>query len=500
MTSIVEHRHRGFYPFLCWVLLLSLTAGIVFIGLLSTKMRLSGDDYCLDAILHQEGLWGMVIRSYIEISTYNGNRYSQIFFSGLAGLSPLHGNGGLVVSSLIVWVIGLTCLVRWVVRRLHLVLSTVEIFILAEAYACLVLWSTIKLDQSVLWRSAMTAYFMPMVAFTWLLMFIIWVGESKRLIGLKSAMIFLFAILGAGFSETGAAFQGGILSLVMLVILIFGKKNPAIRMYFLPVLMAILGLLTGIALMYYSPVTGMRRSSLPETIHLRALGQLLFQNIKIYLWHTFVRRTPVILVPFIFGMGLCLNFFIFRPLKNHHPWGRFTWQHWVLGIVFVSISAIFLILCVMLPATYIQGSYPPERALILAQSVLTLASLVGGTLLVLLSNSIVNISGANHAGVRTTLQVVSFVLIFSVIVSPMLLIYENIEKVQFYNRWSQLWELRHEELLEAGRKNQDEVHILQLDHIVSDVGELSPDPDYWYNNCAEMYYEIESIYADLPGW
>jgi hypothetical protein len=41
---------------------------------------------------------------------------------------------------------------------------------------------------------------------------------------------------------------------------------------------------------------------------------------------------------------------------------------------------------------------------------------------------------------------------------------------------------------------------IRVDHIISDVRKLSLDPDNWYNNCAEMYYGIKAIYADLPGW
>jgi len=98
---MMEKGSRVIDRWLVWVILVFQSAGLFFVGLLATKMRLSGDDYCLDSVLVREGLWGMVIRSYMEVSMYNGNRYSQIFFSGLAGLSPRWGNGFFVIGSLV---------------------------------------------------------------------------------------------------------------------------------------------------------------------------------------------------------------------------------------------------------------------------------------------------------------------------------------------------------------------------------------------------------------
>jgi hypothetical protein len=39
-----------------------------------------------------------------------------------------------------------------------------------------------------------------------------------------------------------------------------------------------------------------------------------------------------------------------------------------------------------------------------------------------------------------------------------------------------------------------------MDNIIPDVAELQPDPDYWYNNCAEWYYDLDRLSANLPGW
>jgi len=44
------------------------------------------------------------------------------------------------------------------------------------------------------------------------------------------------------------------------------------------------------------------------------------------------------------------------------------------------------------------------------------------------------------------------------------------------------------------------VDVILMDKIIPDVAELQPDPDYWYNNCAEWYYDLRRLSASLPGW
>ena len=371
---------------------------------------------------------------------------------------------------------------------------------IAKGYALLVLLSTPRLDQSVIWRSAMTAYFMPIVGMTWLFILIVYTLEAKSQKFWRYVLIFITALISAGFSETGAAFQGGYLGLMLLGVVILRVRNKNCKVFIFPVVIALLGVVIGVALMYFSPVTAMRRASMPELITINELINLLGLNLKVYFWHSIMRRTVFLILPFLFGLGLGWIYFVLPPNHRDQVLTNLTWRHWSLLIVLVPVVVVLLIACVMLPATYVQVSYPPERALILAQSVLTIGSMVGGVLFVLWVDSIFNFSKTRFLWVQDVLRTMGIILILSVIFSSILMIHKNADKLPFYARWSQLWDARHEELLHAGRTNQDEIHVIELDHVIVDVGELSPDPDYWYNNCAEMYYGIKAIYADLPGW
>ena len=105
-----------------------------------------------------------------------------------------------------------------------------------------------------------------------------------------------------------------------------------------------------------------------------------------------------------------------------------------------------------------------------------------------------------EAARRVSFAILGAMLIATFLFAPFLLVKATLPEIPRLLHWSALWQDRHEQLIQAGAANADEVHVVELDSIVNDIAELSPDPDYWYNNCAEMYYGIDAIYADQPGW
>ena len=69
-----------------------------------------------------------------------------------------------------------------------------------------------------------------------------------------------------------------------------------------------------------------------------------------------------------------------------------------------------------------------------------------------------------------------------------------------FQYWSIQWNQRHQEIIEAAAAGYTEVHVMELDHIIEEVGELGPDPNInWYNQCAAQYYGL-TIFADQSGW
>lgn len=494
-------NHNKHYEILLWVLLILFSSSLFSMFILASHMRLSGDDYCYNAVLEKEGFWGMQIKSYFEINMYHGNRYSLTFLSGFFGMFPVWGTSILIISSLIAWIGGIFLFLVWFSKKLNLSRRLIEALVLSEGFVCFVLWSTPLIEQSILWRSGMIPYFMPLVCGIWLLLLIVWSAETKKYSLLKLMSIFFLALFIGGFSETGAALQGGYLG-CLLILSIFKSKIFEINLkkYSLPTVVANLGTGVAIALLYYSPVTAIRSSELPDPLGFGELVSKLFWHLKIFFWESLMQRPFTIIMPLLFGCGSALLFW-----GDHHFYNyRRLFKKFRADVLFMSfvlgLTLLFLSGCILLPTTYIYGDYPPERALILLQAVLVAICIIEGGLIASFVISLQKEKDQASDNWRFILHVLGGTMLIFVILIPILLLNSNIGKLEFYSKWSKLWEIRHESLVMASRKNVDEVHVVQLDKIISGVGELSADPDYWYNNCAEMYYGIDAIYADQPGW
>jgi hypothetical protein len=45
-----------------------------------------------------------------------------------------------------------------------------------------------------------------------------------------------------------------------------------------------------------------------------------------------------------------------------------------------------------------------------------------------------------------------------------------------------------------------DLEVVEIDHIIPDVGDLYPSPKHWHNVCASAYYGVNTISANQPGW
>jgi hypothetical protein len=464
---------------------------------LASRMRLSGDDYCYRAVFAQEGFWGMQARSFMEITMYNGNRFSLTFFAGLAGLLPPWGGGAMVILALLAWLAGLVWVGRLLAKAGDLRLGWTGALLVAGGYASFVLWAAPNPDQSFYWLSGMLPYFMPLVGGTLMVGLALHISRSSRpWAGL--AGLFLLALITGGFSETGAAFQGGFWALVLSAALLsrLGRGGWG-RTLFWPAFMVLLGTLAALALLYFSPSTRGRLAHLPAPLSFEAFLSLYLLNLKVYFWNIIMRRTLTVLVPLAFGLGLGAVFpqhkLSAQPAQTE---GARRFHSRAALAAGVGLGAVFLAACVILPGTYVFADYPPDRAFILSQAALTGAAIVIGGMIALGVRTLIKPEGIGKRWVQAAGLVF---LIFS-LVGPVLFIRRSLNDVRFFTRWARMWDARHTVLVQAAAAGADDVHVIQLDHVIQDVGELSPDPGYWYNNCAEMYYGVDRIYADQPGW
>ncbi len=339
-------------------------------------MRLIGDDYCYAWILKQNGFWKAQMVSYLQVSMYNGNRYSLSLFSFLADLSKPTVNGWLPGLVILLFVLGLT-LVLWQAARLANVTIHWLFILVGAEFLCLMTFSQAPdLYQILYWRTGMLTYLAPVIANTFLLALILWQWKMNRSSYLAVGAVFILAVLAGGFSETGFALQ-----ITYLVMLTTGYSLTMIRnrsreLWPLWVCVsAFLGTLLAGLLLALSPTNQARLVDFPPRPDWIDLIQSTIQNVRIFSVITLKTLFLPTLIGFLIPLGASILFFTNQPTLNTV---KVTTVLIRIGLGFV-VGFVLLVAC-FLPSAYIQSSYPGLRALIPARFVLVLIIAISGWL------------------------------------------------------------------------------------------------------------------------
>ncbi len=494
-SPALSNRHKGplaISKYLGLLLALILAAPLIAYTFMGAFMRLIGDDYCYAWILKQNGFWKAQIVSYLQVSIYNGNRFSLSLFSFLADLSKPTVNGWLPGLVIALFVVGIA-LVLWQSARLantsiHWLIALVG----AEFLCVMTLSQAPDLYQILYWRTGMLTYLAPVIANTFLIALILWQWEMNRSSWLAAAAVFILAVLAGGFSETGFALQITYLVMLSAGYALFLVRNQGRELWPLWVcLSALLGTILAGFLLALSPTNQARLVDLPPRPDWINMIQSTIQNVRIFSVITLKTLLLPTIIGFFLPLGASILFFTNRLPQNSVKVTT------VLIRMGLGLVLGFILLCAcFLPSAYIQSSYPGLRALIPARFVMVLIIAISGWLvgqgIVILVQPVISASHIRWAVTICILGLTAFYIIWTV---PNILA----EQPKF-KRWALLWDERDLKIRAASRQNVANLEVMQLDHVIPDVGELNPDPGYWYNQCAAGYYGVDSISANQPGW
>jgi len=494
-SPVLSNRAKGPFAFSKYVglfLALILAAPLIAYAFMGAFMRLIGDDYCYAWILKQNGFWKAQIVSYLQVSIYNGNRYSLSLFSFLADLFNPTVNGWLPGLVIILFVLGIG-LVLWQFSRLvNTSIHWLIILIGAEFLCVMTLSQAPDLYQILYWRTGMLTYLAPVIANTFLLALILWQWKMNRTSYLALAAVFILAVLAGGFSETGFALQITYLVMLSTGYSLFMVRNRSRELWPLWVcLTALLGTLLAGFLLALSPTNLARLVDLPPRPDWINLIQSTIQNVRIFSVITLKTLLLPTIIGFFLPLGASILFFSNRLPQNTVKVTT------VLIRMGLGLVLGFILLCAcFLPSAYIQSSYPGLRALIPARFVMVLIVAISGWLvgqgIVILFQQVFSLSRVLWAVTICIIGLTAFYIIWTV---PHIL-----SEQSKFKRWALLWDERDLVIHTASRQNVKNLEVMQLDHVIPDVGELNLDPGYWYNQCAAGYYGIDSISANQPGW
>ena len=242
--------------------------------------------------------------------------------------------------------------------------------------------------------------------------------------------------------------------------------------------------------LYVSPPNAIRRANLPPPPDLFTLANLSLRYALDFIRGSFEALPLPSVYTLFFCVVFALNFPLIRdeetPLRSRCV---------LLGVLATTIVVYALVFSVMIPFVYTQRAYPEPRALIASRYVMVLGLTVIGLILGFWGRRLFA-----RRRFRAMIVVGSVLCLGILALYPLRATKNVISEWPRYQKWSQFWDARDREIRDAKESGVQDIEVVQIDHIIPRVGELSPDPGFWYNGCAAEYYGVDSISASLSGW
>jgi hypothetical protein len=470
---------------------LSMICGLFAFAYLGDNMRYSGDDYCYGWSLTRFGFWDAQVESYLHPMPYHGNRFALTLFSTLSSLPPPRFNGLLPAAALLLWVAALFYTVRVVAAAAGAQLWVGEALFLATALPWIASHTAPSVEQSLYWRSGMLPYLAPTIGVTLLLGMVLSAPRTEQPSAGRGLVVGFLALLVGGFSETGLVVQAGLLALGGAWLAFEWRRGSRVAGVVGAWVSAAAGCALAAFLLLVSPsIRGEAIAhSFPEDL-VRAVG-VAAGNVKVFLLNGLLRYPAAHLLSASGATLMAVQHH--GAIANPAPVKPGTR---LAALSALGFALLLLIFCAMLPFAYVQDSYPEDRALILPRYLTLGAIALGGWVLGgWLTHPLPRWGRAGSA-----LRGVVLLVLLGLWILPARAAGARLAELPRYQRWSHYWDRRHEHVLEAKAQGLEEVEVMEIDHIIPNVGDLSPDPGYWYNRCAAGWYGLRALRATLPGW
>lgn len=464
-------------------------AGYAYTG---SFIRLIGDDYCYGGVLQTKGFFGGQWASYLEKVPYHGDRYTLTLVSFVISLLPPAVNGWIPLVTIVLYCLALYLFFQNLLRRTNVKLPVAVRILIAEAAAYFTLLLAPTVRQSLYFRSAMLPSFAPVIATLFLVSQLLRLSKPK---GYHIVLTGLFAFINGGLAENAAAFQGMALGVLLLAALWSVRKSRWQQWH--PVVLPLVGIagtLLSATVMALSPsisaVLEADKVSLGAALRL-SLGH----TVDAY---TGFFKTQYLVVVVLLVVGFLAAVVACRTLTDQTEKPRFDLKSLAILLALAQLASLLLIFAIMLPSAYSRGVYPDPRHLIAVSVVMVINLMVVGY--VLGKQSLAAIVELPKWMETVGLTGAAVLLLGIGLLYPVRYLPHALQDRFLYQYWAREWTQRDAAIRTAAAQGELEVHVMLLDHLIEDVGELGPEPDKnWYNQCAADYYGIK-IYADQPGW
>ncbi|MBN1303045.1 MAG: hypothetical protein JXA13_01315 [Anaerolineales bacterium] len=477
-------KKHAFLQLALLVLGITLLVSLIVFAYIGTFTRFGADDYCFSRTLNQSNnLFKATITWYLNSS----NRFTTILLIGISewfGPKALQYLPALAISF---WIPGLSWTLTRVTKRFRFPLPGLVGFTLAVMICFFAILETPNRYQSVYWRSAMMTYFIPLVALSYLIGWLlneIWRDVPRGRFNWIVTLILvgLAFFLTGGLSETTLAIQGGALGLAILAVFLFTGGDLKHRT--LTILsVALLTSTAALLVMLAAPANALRIEHFgpPPSLPSVLTRSLLFG------WDFIRESFEALPTPHLVSlmMGLLLGY----SLELSNP--RLS-QKSTLTTILAAIPVLCYLLSVfaMAPSVYGQNSYAGERSLIASQTILVSSVSFFG---LFLGIGMRQISKTYFPPPAVNLLVSITVILLAVSAYyPLYTSRQVLEPLRWYRYRAEQWDLRDAYIRQAVANGETDLIVRQLDTI---GGVQEYKVDNWVNRCAAEYYGLDSLTA-----
>lgn len=466
--------------------------GLIAFAYMGSFMRLIGDDYFLAANFKSFGFWGAQAHAYMNHGYFHGNRFGQTFILTFFSLFPPIISGILPALVIIVLIAAVYFFISTVLAHLDSEFSVLTRLIISLISAFFTLFLVPTINQGLYWRSSMVSSFGTNIGAFILGALILW---KKPLKWYWFPLIFIYALFNAGLSENGAAYQGVMAALLLCygIYLKFKGGKSCLRICSLS-LTALLATMIAIVIMWKSPGILVFKRDISNSL-IDAI------NLSFYHVYNFVKEmllSKTLDIALILLLGFFMFFLVHHAGKARLPKNSGRPINAFILIVIVQALNLLFIFALMLPSAYTRNAYPDPRHFMGAVLAFMFAFLVTG----FYSGAFVQVCFGKSKILSTNAFFMVSLAAFLIIslVYPMTAIPRITAERLKFKYWATQWDQRHDLIVQAAKAGEQQIHVLQMDHIIENVSELGPDPTSpTYNEPASIYYGI-TIIADQPGW
>lgn len=454
-----------------------LTTAVAFFAYLGTYARFWADDYCYSAVMMANGWWPGLVEWYLT----SGNRLSSIATVSLIDLFGVRAVSALPALLLVFWLFAWCFFLQQVLKVTGWKVAKGWLIFVALIQVYFMALLAPDRYQVIYWRMGTLHYSFPLPCLLMHLGIGLWYLRTHPRVSAWFAIFFaLSAFYISGHSETTAFLQAALFAIVLLISL-FGLKGKS-RSRSACLAAVSLGA-TGamLLIMFLSPSNVNRLVDMPTPDNPLLILPYSIRYVLDYTYFSIRGQIVPYAVFACFSIAVSILILLNADI-------RFSSRGLLNGLGLSILIPPILMVASFLPSAYANLQYPGPRALTPGSSIL-----LAWIALLAFWISVIGLRLLSQATL-TWVGWAALVLALAASLYPIRSLNSLLVERNTLATWAERWDGRDREIRYAIAAGAQDLTVREFE-VVHNLEDLGPNPHHWVNNCAAIYYGVESITA-----